>query len=128
MQVILQESWPNMTWLINKERTRVCVCVCVAMVRGSNHIIHLNNANLLINGTRWTSEAEVVHRQYLIINQFAIVDTNYQASGKVTSFNQVWFETIENNYFYLLSTDLPSFCSKQTFALGGRVIIQEQKI
>lgn len=53
------------------------------------YVIHLNNANPLITDTRWTSEAEVVHRQYLIINQFAIVDTNYQASGKVKSFNLV---------------------------------------
>lgn len=73
----------------------MCVCVCVCggdgkgFPIGYNHVIHLNNANLLITDTRWTSEAEVVHRQYPIINQFAIVDTNYQASGKVKSFNLV---------------------------------------
>lgn len=75
------------------KRGHVCVCVCGGDDKGFpigyNHVIHLNNANLLITDTRWTSEAEVVHRQYLIINQFAIVDTNYQASGKVKSFNLV---------------------------------------
>lgn len=70
--------------------TRVCVCGDgKGFPIGYNHVIHLNNANLLITGTRWTSEAEVVHRQYLIINQFAIVDTNYKASVKVKSFNNL---------------------------------------
>lgn len=56
---------------------------------GNNHGIHLNNTNLLITSTRWTSEV-VVRLLSSIVNQFAIVDTNYTPSGKVN--HLTWFD------------------------------------
>lgn len=89
VQGLLQEPLPDM---IDNLREDTCACVVVVvggLPIGNNHVIHLNNANLLITGTRWTSKV-VVHRQCPILNQFAIVDTNYTASRKVN--HLTWFD------------------------------------
>lgn len=72
-------------------------------------------------------EAEVVHRQYPIINQFAIVDINYKASGKVNLLTWLDLKQLRTIVFiYYPETYHLFVLNKLSHWEDVRVIIQEQ--
>lgn len=72
----------------------------------------------------------MVRRLSPIINQFAIVDTNYTPSGKVN--HLTWFDLQQLRtiifIYYTETCHLFGLLATITYALGGCVIIQEQYV